>query len=199
MADQQAELSKWAQARGYFDQAQDYGKRAYDTSLKYGSAAYEQTKTIAGFFKMDGTGYILTLGIALAGIAALMNTYDALSRVGELQKSCADQDPLKSELDNKFWITLAVSAVVLLFGLVFAWFLRDKRSTGLTILTLSVILLGAFGILYAIQMKASVLDVGPKIWVSWIVFIGFVIAGIVYAWKRPKAIARGEFLVNLEL
>lgn len=177
--DVQPQVSKWE----WFG---DRGKQALDTSLRYGSLAVDETKNIAKFFKMDGAGYLITLGIALTGVAALVNTYDALSNVGELERQCEKTDPLKSELDTKFWITLAISVVGLLFGLVLAWFLRDKQSTGITVAVLSLILLSAFGTLYSIQMKARVLNVGPKLWISWIVFIGFVIGGIAFSWKRPK-------------
>lgn len=159
-----------------------------------GSQALGEAKTLKDYFTMDGWNYLLVLGIALTGISALISTYDAISNINDSQAACANAEPLAGQLDTKFWVMLSVSIVAVLFGLVFAWFLRTKKSKLFTLVTLIVILMGTLGVLYAIHMKINLLSNGPRLVLSWVLFLAFLIAGIYMVMKKKTKTATIQFV-----
>lgn len=149
-----------------------------------GSYAFGEAVTLKDFLVMDSTTTILVILAAVSGVAALANTYDVLSNISESVTACENGEPLKSELDTKFWVVLAVSIVGLFFGLVLAWFLRKQKSKVVTVIVVTIIVMSLLGLLYSIQMRLGKVSSGPRLLISWSAFIIFLIAAIVVSFKK---------------
>jgi hypothetical protein len=147
------------------------------------------------YFTIDSWQFLIILGIAISGVAALISTYNAIQAgVSDLKtdlQQCTESSGIKSALDLKFWIILVLAVFIVAIGAVLTWFLRDQSKYRL--LTLGLITLGIFAILFSIIIKLrtflfSVKGQSTTIWisliVSWLVFLAFIILG--YAMGRKS-------------
>lgn len=146
---------------------------------------FEQEAThIKNTISLKGWQYAIVVIIALSGLAAFVNTYNAWSDIGTNLSACRNTDPLKQELNTQFIVLLIVSCVALVLGIALAWLFR-KQSNQRQILTMGIITMGILGIVYAISIKFQDVTNSVKLGVSWTIFILFVIIGF-FASSKAK-------------
>ncbi len=151
----------------------------------------------SNYFTISSWQFLIILGIAISGIAALMSTYDAIQAgVADIKtdlQQCAETSGIKTALDLKFWIIIVLSVFIVAISVVLTWFLRDKSQYRL--LTLGLITLGIFGILFSIiiklrtylfSIKGNTTTVWVSLVVSWLVFLAFIILGFVMGRHSKK-------------
>lgn len=134
-------------------------------------------KAEAKKYKLDKLQYFAVLGIAISGLAAFINTYNAISNINDNMMKCATTSDLGKELTTQFIIMLIISIIILIIGIIFMYVFRDS-SGFMKIIALSTITLGVFGIIYSASIKLQSLTNTVKLWISWLVFIGFIIFGL---------------------
>lgn len=122
--------------------------------------------------------YLVILAIALSGLAAFVNTYNIITGIDKNLKACATTDPLRSELRLQFIIMIILSVLAVVFGIVMAFMLRHGENQR-RILTMGIIFVGIFGIIYAtsIRLSSSNMSNVLKVGISWTTFFAFLIIG----------------------
>jgi ABC-type sugar transport system permease subunit len=130
----------------------------------------EYIKQTKDYLNMSPKEYLLILGIAISGIAALINTYNAASNI--IATECQATTGYQTAIQNKLIVILVISCLVIVVGIILSITLKEKRKyRGIF---LSLISMGLFGILYALTIKfqnaANVIKVG----ISWGALIGLV-------------------------
>ena len=145
------------------------------TYLKPGSLAEEKVNLMKTF-SINNWQYAVILGIAVSGIAAFVNTYDAISNINKNRQTCTQTDQLKHELNVRFVILIILSCLALLIGLLMAWSFRTSENKH-QVLTLGLASGGILGILYAVSTKFQNTTNAVKLGVSWISLAAFIILG----------------------
>ena len=122
--------------------------------------------------------YIVILAIALSGLAAFVNTYNTITGIDKNLKACTATDPLRSELKLQFIIMIILSVLAVVFGVIMAVMLRHGKDQK-RVLTMGIIFVGIFGIIYATSIKLSSSNMSSvlKVGVSWTTFFAFLILG----------------------
>lgn len=136
----------------------------------------EETGNMKRYFDLSPWHYLIILGVAVSGMAALINTYNAVSGFNDKVKGCTQTKSVKSAINTKFIILLVISIFIVIFGFVLAWFLRGQDNQR-RLLTLGLMTAGIFGILYSLSIKFDDVSNNFKLWASWIVFLGFILLG----------------------
>jgi len=139
----------------------------------------EEKANLASLFTLNKWQLIVILGIAISGLAAFVNTYNALSGINTLTNTCYNQDVLKRKFNTQFIVTLVLGIVALVVGLLLSWLFR--KSSGLRLATLGLGIAGIFGIIYAISVKFSGANNALKLGVSWTAFVVFILFGFLVA------------------
>lgn len=164
----------------YLNRLSSFGTSFKDTTSEFATSAIQTTRTLADFFTMNPVSYALILGVALTGIAALSTTYDVITGIDDDERACANVDPLKHKLNSKFWVALAVGCIFMLFGLVLTYAFHKKSNKFYTGFVVALLLMGAFTILYALQMQIKHWSSWPRLATMWGLFILFVIAAVAH-------------------
>lgn len=136
----------------------------------------EETTSLGKLFTLTNWQYVVILGIAISGLAAFVNTYNAISNIDKNLQKCAETDALKKELKTQFIVILVLSILAVILGMLLAWFFRHSDNQR-KVLTLGITTTGIFGILYAISMKLRNVTNKIKLGISWVSFVGFIILG----------------------
>ena len=144
------------------------------------------TKAEVKKYNLDKIQFFVVLGIAISGLAAFINTYNAISGINENMINCAQTDELNSELTLQFIIMLTISIIIIIVGVIFMILFRDDSGL-LKIIALSTVTIGIFGIIYAISIQLQKFTNAFKIGFSWLIFIIFIILAIVFRNKHIKA------------
>ena len=136
----------------------------------------DETGYASKYFNLDIWHYLIIIGIAVSGLAAFVNTYDAISGINANMQACSQTDVLQKELNTQFIVLLALSCFAVLLGLILAWFFR-KQDNQRRLITLGIITIGIFGILYALTIRFQYTSNTIKLFASWITFLGFLVLG----------------------
>jgi len=160
--------------------------KTYAQQLKPGTFA-EESENIKKYFQLNSWQYLVILGIAVSGLAAFVNTYDAWTNINSRIKSCAQSDALKKELRTQFIVILVLSCFAVVLGIILAWFFRGQQNQR-RVLTLGIITTGIFGILYAISIEFQNVTNKVKLGVSWVSFLGFLILGFFLSTKKSVSL-----------
>ena len=118
--------------------------------------------------------FFIILGVAVSGIAAFINTYDAIAKIDSKLANCAESAALANTLKIRFIIMLVLSCLAIIIGIVLSWVLRNNPKL---ILTFGLITTGLLGIIYAVVTKYNKAEMGVKLGISWISLLAFVILG----------------------
>jgi heme O synthase-like polyprenyltransferase len=143
----------------------------------------EEAKDIRRFFALNTWQYFIIIGIAISGIAAFVNTYDAWRSISKKMQECTNSNPLKKELKIQFIVMLTLSILTLLLGLILLWIFRNKENQR-RLITLGTITIGILGIVYSISIKLQDVTNIVKLGVSWVSFAAFLVLGFFFS--RPK-------------
>lgn len=167
---------------------------AYLQQLKPESFSKEK-KYFQRFFTLNSWQYLLILAIAISGLAAFINTYDAWSNINSKLIECTESDSLRKELNTQFIIIIVLSCIAIVIGVLLAWFFR-RAANQRRILTLGIITAGIFGILYALSIKFRSVTNKFKLGVSWLSFIFFIILGFFLSskdvWYKSRSLKTGS-------
>lgn len=145
-------------------------------STKATAYFYEGVSEVKKFMTLNMWQYLVIIGIAVSGITAFVTIYNAASNVNDYYASCESNTNLKKSLNVKFGIMLSISVLIILFGILLAWFFRAKPNPR-RILTLGIITIGLFGFLYAFSIKLQSVVDWVKLAASIFTLIGFLILG----------------------
>lgn len=128
------------------------------------------------YFNISGWQLIVIAGIAISGIAAFANTYDAITGVNKDLEQCEESSSIKSKLNAKFIVILVLSCLAVVGGILLAWFFRTQ-SNQKRLLTLGITSGGVLGILYALSIKFRNTTNLAKLGISWISLLAFLLLG----------------------
>ena len=149
-------------------------------------ASFEEgVSDVKSFFDLTGWQYVISIGVAVSGVTALVATYNAVSKVNTQYQSCL-ANGLGKTINTKFIVVLVISIIILLLGVLLAWMFR--KSDHLRLITLGVSTAGALGIIYAILIKLNTSKhETAKVIGAWVVFIIFLILAFFFSGKRAVA------------
>ncbi|XWV26023.1 hypothetical protein QJ857_gp1057 [Tupanvirus soda lake] len=136
----------------------------------------KETGYAKGFFNLNIWQYLIIIGIAVSGLAAFINTYDAISGINSKLRACSQSDELEKELNTQFIILMVLSSLAIVIGSILAWLLR-RNSNRRLLLTWGIITTGIFGILYGLAIRFQNVSNNIKLFASWITFLGFLVLG----------------------
>jgi len=131
------------------------------------------------YFSLNKWQMFIILGIAISGIAAFINTYDALFKIDEKMAKCAESDALSHDIKIRFIVLLVVSCLAVALGIILAIVLTVLKKNPKWVLVFSLVIAGVLGVLYAVVTNYSKADTGVKLGISWASLIAFVILGFV--------------------
>ncbi|XWV24782.1 hypothetical protein QJ856_gp1001 [Tupanvirus deep ocean] len=137
------------------------------------------------YFNLSVWQYLIIIGIAVSGLAAFINTYDAITNINSNLKACSQRDELQKELNTQFIVLMVLSSFAIVFGAILAWFLRKSANRRL-LLTWGIITTGIFGILYGLAVRFQNVSNNIKLFASWITFIGFLVMGWFLSMKSDQ-------------
>lgn len=143
----------------------------------------EEKKDIIRFFSLNTWQYLIIIGIAISGIAAFVNTYDAWRGISKKMQDCTQSSSLRKELNAQFIVILVLSILTLFLGIILLWIFRNKENQR-RLITLGTITIGILGIVYSISIKLQNLTNTIKLAISWASFAIFLVIGFFYS--RPK-------------
>ena len=167
------------------------GKITITESLKPGSFD-EESGHFKRLFTLSNWQYVVILGIAISGLAAFVNTYDAWSGINAKLAACTQDPVLKKELNTQFIVILVLSCLAVLLGIILAWIFRSKLNQR-KIITLGITTAGVLGILYALSIKFQNTTNAAKLGVSWVSFLAFLILGYFISSNKKVAIAETTY------
>jgi len=121
----------------------------------------------------------LALGLALSGIAAYTSTYDFISSITSEYKKCNNMSDLKDKLRNKFIITLVLCSVAVVVAIVLFVLMNSRDWTFIksSPFVPGLLIIGLFGIVYALFEKYSTISSIINVVISWVVLIVFIMLG----------------------
>ena len=144
----------------------------------------EETINAKRYFTLDTWHYLIVIGIAVSGLAAFVNTYNAISGINDDVISCANSSQLSNDLTIQMIIMLVVSFLAIGLGVLLALLFR-KNQNQRRLLTLGIISIGVLGIIYSASIKLQSLSNQIKLWTSWITFFIFLALGWFLS-KKPE-------------
>lgn len=136
----------------------------------------EELGNVKRLISLSGWQYIVILGIAVSGLAAFINTYEAIAGTNDTLKACTESETYKKQINTEFIVLLILSILAILIGAVLAWALRNQGNQR-NLITLGIMTVGFFGIIYAISLKFQNVTSKIKLGISWISFLAFIILG----------------------
>lgn len=136
----------------------------------------KEKKFAKNFFTLNNWQYLVILGIAISGLAAFINTYDAISGINKKTQICAQSSLLQKELNTQFIVLIVLSCFAIVLGIILAWIFRSGTNQR-KIVTLGIMTVGIFGIIYALAIKFYQFSISAKLGISWVAFLGFLILG----------------------
>jgi len=105
-----------------------------------------KAKTAADYFSASPTEAAIIVGIAVSGMASLINIYDAISGFDKKGQDCKESDDYKKASKIRFAILLTISILTIGLGM----YLMTKKDHN-KIIPLGVLTAGVFGFLYALS------------------------------------------------
>lgn len=128
---------------------------------------------------------VLAVAIATAGIIAIVNTYNTLSDINELKNACVEGSDLSDDLKTQAIILGVLGGIGVIIGVLM---LMALKTPGTKLLSLSILILGFYGIVYSIIVSSRNATSKVKLWSSWIVFILLAALGIYRSFVAQKKI-----------
>ena len=135
-----------------------------------------EKENITKYFSLNSWQFLVVLGIAISGLAAFVNTYDAWSGINSKIQTCAQSDALQKELNTQFIIIMVISCLAIVLGIILFWLFRNQKNQR-RLVTMGITTTGIFGIIYALSIKFQNATNKIKLGISWTSFIGFLILG----------------------
>ncbi|MEM0354019.1 MAG: hypothetical protein QXW79_00420 [Thermoplasmata archaeon] len=145
----------------------------------------EEVKSLKKYFSMTSWQYLVILGIAITGLASFINTYNAFSDINIHTEKCYQEDPLNKEIHTQFVVVLVLSILSLVLGITLAILLRHAKNQR-RIVTLGIITVGIFGIIYSLSLKFYTFSGWTKVGISWASFVAFLILGFFMSIETPS-------------
>lgn len=130
---------------------------------------------IKRYFDLAAWNYIIVLLIASTGLAAIVNTYNAISGINKKKEEC-EQLLLKNYTLTKFIIMLIFSILAIGLGLFLAFFFR-KNQNQRRMISLGIITAGIFGVIYSLSLQFQDISKNAVLYTSWLLFILSIIMG----------------------
>jgi len=121
------------------------------------------------------TQYGIVIATAIMGLATLLTTYDAITKVNESYLECEEDNPqLQKALQDKFITVLVIAIVAIVTGIGIKYMLQKN------IIALGLVTAGILGITYALTLKLQYLSDTAKVSFSWISFLILIVVGVLY-------------------
>jgi hypothetical protein len=130
---------------------------------------------IKRYFDMAAWNYVIVFLIASTGLAAIVNTYDAISGINKKKEEC-EKLSLKNYTLTKFIIMLIFSIFAIGIGLFLAFFFR-KNTNQRRMISLGIITIGVFGVIYSLSLQFQDISKNAVLYTSWVLFILSILLG----------------------
>lgn len=130
---------------------------------------------IKRYFDLAAWNYVIILLIASTGLAAVVNTYNAISGINKKKEEC-EKTVLKNYTLTKFIIMLIFSILMIGLGLFLAFFFR-KNTNQRRMVSLGIITAGIFGVIYSLSLQFQDISKNAVLYTSWLLFILSIILG----------------------
>ncbi|MEM3062876.1 MAG: hypothetical protein QW303_04965, partial [Nitrososphaerota archaeon] len=140
---------------------------------------------------MTSWQYLVILGIAITGLASFINTYNAFSDINIHTEKCYQEEPLNREIHIQFVVVLVLSILSLVLGITLAILLRHAKNQR-RIVTLGIITVGIFGIIYSLSLKFYTFSGWTKVGISWASFIAFLVLGFFISIETSEGVEEDE-------
>jgi hypothetical protein len=125
--------------------------------------------------------YIVLLGIAITGLAALVNTYEAIAGINsDINTVVGDK------LNTEFIILLIISLLAFCVGIILFIVLK-KKNIKISLFPMALIAFGIIGFVYSLSIKFQYATYFAKLTVSWVAFIIFLLIGIYMTKKEYES------------
>lgn len=171
---------------------------SYLSKIKLGTFS-EEFGHVKKFFSLNKWQYMVMLGVAVSGLAAFVNTYNAWSGINAATKSCTENPDYEKKINTQVIVLIILAVLAIILGAIIAWLLRNLKNTG-NIVTLGIITAGIFGIIYAISRKFQNATDRLKLGISWVSFFAFIIIGFIMSAKKDdstSAVISNNLLSNM--
>lgn len=129
----------------------------------------EEAGYLKRYFEMPAWSYLIVFLIASTGLAAVINTYNAISGINKKKEEC-EKTVLKNYTLTKFIIMMTLSLFVVALGVLLMIFFRKKENQR-RMTSLGIIVAGVFGIFYSLSLQFQDLTKNSVLYTSWVLFI----------------------------
>lgn len=140
--------------------------------------------------QLSATQFIVVIGIAVSGIAAFINTYDAIAGIRKLTPTIEETPELRKALKTRFLVFLSISAILIVIGVILA-FVTHGSGRG-KVISYGLMTAGVLGFIFTLNDRFKGYSIAAKLAVSWISLIVFIALGF-YLSKGVPTISLGSF------
>lgn len=137
----------------------------------------KESFTGLGTFLKNPINLVLVLLLAAATLLVYNNSYDEWSGLNTLSTNCAQSGDFKTRESVKFWVSISLSIAAILAGIAMTIFLSG--TPGLRIISLSILITGAVGLLLTMYRKFPFLTGQGSIAITWLVWLALIGAAVV--------------------
>lgn len=135
--------------------------------------------------------YFIVVGLALSGVASFVTTYNSISGINNLD-NCAQSEAYKNALQTKFLVTLILSILAIVIGIILMFIFRANADGNRhSVITMGIILVGIVGIIYSLTLKFKNFGNGTLSVISWGTFVAFIILGILVEQTNTSTVLIG--------
>lgn len=140
---------------------------------------FAKLKTNIGrYTEIDNTQMMIILGIAISGMASIINLYDATTGYTLKQDECKESDSLKKATTVRFAMLLVISILIMGLGMYMVYKPDSNRT-----MALGLVIAGLFGFLYALSSGIR----GAQSPIKTILSLGTFVFFVVYGYFNQKS------------
>ena len=152
------------------------------------------TSRFKDYFNVGPFGFVIIIGLIASSLATVDSTYDAVSQINAKAQACMQTPDYASALNIKFIVTMVLSCVALVLGIIVGIVFRKNPKA---ILTFGLSGAGLVGILYSLSIKLPTFPGVMKLGISWGSLILFIVLGIIFELKdNGKELVVDDFTLS---
>ena len=148
--------------------------------------------------ELSTTQFLVIIGIAVSGVAAFVNTYNAIAGINYLEPAVKESQNLQNVMRTRFIVFLVISILLIVVGGGLAFSFRNSENKR-KVISYGLITAGILGLIYTLTEQFKGSSMAAKLAVSWIALIIFLAIGFFLSRGGNKVIDLTAFSDDFNL